>query len=168
MKPSTKRKEPELDDTLSAAVEVKRSKADRCFLKNQSKRRRSDDSPTQITPRNKRIISRDGNFSLRLSEVDELGSPPCSSFEAPSFAASAVPDRDQPEASAHADSAERFILDVFNKYVATGSESHSNLKRAQQAYEASPAPVKRLVAQTVGVSAEALREKIYGDVSVYG
>jgi hypothetical protein len=177
MKPSTKRKQPELDETLSAAVETKRPKADRCFLKHQSKRRRSEDSPTQITPTNKRIISRDGNFSLRLSEVDELASP-LGSFEAPSYySASSLTEMefskievpDVPASSQDAVTAERYILDYFNKIVAAQADKMMpDLQPAQQAYEASPAPVKRLVARKVGLTNKALREKIYGDISVYG
>ena len=172
MKPPVKRKEPELDETLSAAVETKRTKTDRCFLKNQSKRRRSEDSPTQITPTNKRIISRDGNFSLRLSEVDELISP-CPSLDPPSYhsASSSLPAPLPTEGPVVPDSvtAEQYISDFYNKLLSAAADNRQlEMLRAQQAFEASPAPVRRLVAKKVGLSTEVLREKIYGEVSVYG
>jgi hypothetical protein len=106
--------------------------------------------------------------------VAELASPICPSPEGPSYysdASNGVLD-DLPDDDNSASQTERFITDCFRKFVASKPTTDilpiADFRLAQQAYEASPAPVRQSVAQRVGMSPSALRERIYGDVSVYG
>ena len=171
VKPAFKRKESELDRTLSDAVEFKKSKADSDPAVN-PKRRRSPNSSSQVTPTIKRSNTRSADFSLRLDDLEDLASPPRPSIDLPSFCSGSYPESDgmmnEDEITRQT---EYFISSLYNKYIVQPNvlpKSNAHLKTVQECYESSPAPVRRMISAKTGLSSTELQRKIYGDVSVYG